>query len=55
MEYVTVSQDKVHVEIHTRQPDDTWLLRDVRDSGPVKLQSIGIELQLADIYEKVEF
>ena len=55
MEYVTVSQDKMHVEVHTRQSDDTWLLRDVRDSGPVKLQSIGVELQLADIYEKVEF
>ena len=54
-EYVTVSQDKIHLEIHTRQPDDTWLLRDVRDSGLVKLQSIGIELQLSDIYERVEF
>jgi len=54
-EYLTVSQDKIHVEIHTRQADDTWLLRDVRDSGPVKLQSIGVELQLSDIYEKVEF
>ncbi len=54
MEYLTVSQDKMHVQIHTRQPDDTWLLRDVRASGPVKLQSIGVELQLADIYEKVE-
>jgi Uma2 family endonuclease len=55
MEYLTVSQDKIHVEIHTRQTDDTWLLKDVRDSGPVKLQSIGVELQLSDIYEKVEF
>ena len=53
MEYVTVSQDKIHVEIHTRQPDDSWLLRDVRDSGPVKLQSIEVELQLSDIYERV--
>jgi Uma2 family endonuclease len=55
MEYMTVSQDKIHVEINTRQPDDTWLLRDVRESDPVKLQSIGVELQLADIYQKVEF
>jgi len=55
MEYLTVSQHGVHIEIHTRQPDDTWLLRDVRDSGPVKLQSIGVELQLSDIYERVEF
>jgi Uma2 family endonuclease len=54
MEYLTVSQDKMHVEIHTRQPDDTWLLRDVRDSGPVKLESIEVELQLSDMYEKVE-
>jgi Uma2 family endonuclease len=55
MEYLTVSQHSVHIEIHTRQADSTWLLRDVRDSGPVKLQSIGIELQLSDIYEEVEF
>jgi len=54
MEYMTVSQDKMHVEIHTRQSDDTWLLKDVRDCGPVKLQSIGLELQLSGIYEKVE-
>ena len=55
MEYMTVSQDKIHVEIHTRQPDNSWLLRELDNSGPVKLQSIGVELQLADIYEKVEF
>jgi Uma2 family endonuclease len=54
MEYVTVSQDKIHVEIHTRQPDNSWLLRELDNAGPVKLQSIGVELQLADIYEKVE-
>jgi Uma2 family endonuclease len=55
MEYLTVAQDKLHIELHTRQADNTWLLRELQDSGPVKLQSIGVELQLADIYEKVEF
>ena len=55
MEYVTVSQDKMHVEIHTRQPDNSWLLKEFNQSGPVKLQSIGLELQLADIYQGIEF
>jgi Uma2 family endonuclease len=55
MEYLTVSQHSMHVEIHTRQPNNTWLLKEFNESGPVKLQSIEVELQLSDIYEKVEF
>jgi hypothetical protein len=39
-----------------RQPDDSWLLRQIRpESGPVSVVSLGVELKLADIYEKVEF
>jgi len=55
MEYVTVSQEKMHIEVNTRQPDNSWLLRALSGSGSVKLQSIEVELQLFDIYEKVEF
>lgn len=55
-EYLTVAQDKLHVEQHTRQPDQRWILTEHRDpAAHIKLESIDIELQLADVYEKVEF
>ena len=54
-EYLTISQQKKHVETWMRQSDNTWLLREFYDSGAIKLQSIGVELQLSEIYKKVEF
>jgi len=54
-EYLTVSQDKILVEQHTRQPDEPWLRREFRElSATIELKSIGVELRVADVYEKVE-
>lgn len=53
-EYVTVAQDKMHVEQHVRQSDDRWLLTDYWESaGRIQLASVALELQLSDIYEKI--
>jgi len=54
--YVLVSQDSVHVEVFERQPDDSW--RFVEASGlqsSVHLASLGIDLQLDDLYAGAEF
>ncbi len=54
MEYLMIAQDKVHVEQYARQPDDHWLLTDHRDATScISLASVGIELRLSDVYEKV--
>jgi len=54
--YITVAQDKKHVEQYTRQPDGSWLLTEYRDSADcLRLESIGAELQLSELYAKVEF
>jgi Uma2 family endonuclease len=54
-EYVTVAQNRVHVERHTRQADG-WLLRDYRDRNQrVEIPSIGCTLNLAEVYDGVEF
>jgi Uma2 family endonuclease len=56
MEYLTVAQDKIHIEQYTRQPDDRWPLTEFTDpAATIKLESIGVELRVADVYEKVEF
>ena len=54
-EYLTVAQDKVHVEQWTRQQDQRWLLTEYGDpSAMLSVESIAVELRLSDIYEKVE-
>lgn len=52
-DYVLVAQDKMRVEHYTRQGDG-WFLHDL--SGPeetLRLPSIGCELSLRDVYDKV--
>src|SRR5207248_1646862 len=53
-DYVLVAQDKVRVEHYVRQ-DVRWLLAEI--SGPegiLRLASIGCEVALRNIYDKVE-
>jgi Uma2 family endonuclease len=55
-EYLTVSQTEMLVDHSVRQPDGSWLLREVAPpTSSLSLTSLGIELPLAAIYEKVIF
>ncbi|MDB5216779.1 MAG: hypothetical protein JWO86_4706 [Myxococcaceae bacterium] len=47
--YVLVSQDERLVEVFTRNTDDSWTLRDVRD-GTARLADIDCTLDLDTIY-----
>lgn len=54
-EYVLVSQDKVRIESYVRQGAQ-WLLSEAGGlDDTVKLESIGCDLVLRDIYDKVRF
>jgi Uma2 family endonuclease len=55
-DYVLVASEQVQVEHFVRQPDGSWLYRrhDAPD-GLLKLASVGVELPLAEIYERVTF
>jgi Uma2 family endonuclease len=53
-EYVLVSQEEPHVEQYLRQESGAWLLVETNESlAPVQLTSIGCEVTLAEIYDKV--
>lgn len=55
-EYLIVAQDRVFVEHHVRQDDDSWRLTDHSDPAQtLQLSSINCRLPLADVYDKVEF
>jgi Uma2 family endonuclease len=53
-EYLLVAQNEPRVEQYLRQPDDRWLLAAFSGrSAALPLPSIGCELRLAEVYEKV--
>ena len=55
-DYVMLSQYRPVVEHYTRQADDQWVLTEIRGLDKVlRLPSIGCELPLSEIYERVEF
>lgn len=55
-EYLVVEQSKVHVELHSKQLNGTWLMWETyKLEDTVRLDSIGVEIQVADIYRRTEF
>jgi len=56
VEYVLIEQDRPRVEVHSRQPDGGWLMRDyVGLAAVAPLPSVGVELPLAEVYLGVTF
>jgi len=55
-EYLLVEQHESKLARYTRQPDDSWVLKDFRGANTrVELISVGCVLTLADVYDKVTF
>ena len=55
-EYLLVASERVRAELYTRQPDGRWLLTTASGmEDSLDLQSVGVQLALADLYEKVDF
>jgi Uma2 family endonuclease len=55
-DYVLITQSYAHVELFSRQPDNSWLLREVSDpDGTLDLPSIGCTLRLSQVYKKIAF
>jgi Uma2 family endonuclease len=53
-EYLLVASDRMHADLYSRQPDGRWLLTSA--NGPedfLTLESVGAQLLLSDLYEKV--
>ena len=54
--YVLVSQDRPFVEVFEWREDDRWLLSEHKGlDKDVPLQSIGCELLLGEVYDKINF
>ena len=56
LEYLTIAQDKVHVEHWTRQQEHLGLLAEYNDlSQAIQLPAIGCALALSEVYDKVKW
>lgn len=55
-EYMLVAQDRVHIELYTRQTDGAWILREWHDrNAEIDLESVRCRVRVSEIYAKVPF
>jgi hypothetical protein len=52
-EYVLVSQDEMKVEVYRRDSNDNWTVETLGKNDDLTLDSVGLTLTMADIYEDV--
>ncbi len=53
-DYLLVSQDEIHVEHFTRQPDGTWSFHEYEGpNAELKIDSLGVTIPLGRIYARV--
>ena len=54
-EYVLIAQDRVHVERYTKQGEFWVLAEEQQIDRTLRLESIGCEIPLAEVYDRVRF
>jgi Uma2 family endonuclease len=55
-QYLLIAQDRLAIDVFTRQPDGRWILEAFTDpEAAILLDSIGCTLTLRDAYDKVAF
>ncbi len=55
-EYILISQDQVQADVYTRQREGKWIRSQVSGlEATLRIESVNIEIPLADLYERVEF
>ena len=52
-EYVLVSQDEIKVEVYRRDDNGNWTVETLGKDDDLSLNSVGLTLTMADIYEDV--
>jgi Uma2 family endonuclease len=55
-QYLLIAQDRLAIDVFTRQPEGRWLLDAYTDpEAAIPCDPIGCTLTLRDVYDKVEF
>jgi Uma2 family endonuclease len=54
-EYVLISQDRKQVEVFRKNESGLWVLHPFGEGAEVEMTSVGMRVEIAAIYENVEF
>ena len=54
-EYLLIEQDRIHADLFRRNAEGLWVLHPAAPGATVRLESVGLELPLAEFYEDVDF
>ena len=55
-DYLLISQDVPMIEHYTKQTDGSWILREYHGlESTFTIETIAVKVNLADIYDRVEF
>jgi len=55
-EYLLVAQDRMHADLFLRRSDSNWILAQAdRPDDALRLRSLGCELPMARLYQKIDF
>ncbi|BDI28671.1 hypothetical protein CCAX7_007220 [Capsulimonas corticalis] len=55
-QYLLISQNRPHIELYTRQAEDSWLLTEISNlDGAILLECISCTLAMSEIYDRVVF
>lgn len=57
-EYLVVEQDKMHIELHRRQPNGNWITHFYNESDrdiTIEFQSVSLKTNVDEIYQRVNF
>ncbi|MBW4608759.1 MAG: Uma2 family endonuclease [Hassallia sp. WJT32-NPBG1] len=52
-EYILISQDKIQIEVYRQDTQGNWSMQTLGKDDTLKLESIGLKLTMAEIYEDV--
>jgi Uma2 family endonuclease len=53
-EYVIVSQDRVKIEIYRQDEEGNWNAISLGETDVLNLESVGLKMTMAEVYEEVE-
>lgn len=54
-EYVLIAQDQRQIDIYRRAPDGTWQMESLGEGDLLQLDSVGVVMSMAEVYEDVVF
>ena len=52
-EYILISQDEIKVEVYRRDQGGRWWEQTLEREGELELESVGLKIELNDVYEDV--